>query len=144
MCFEQKVVRLVGFLGILFISIFYFLTAKSPVLVANEDYLVMKDGERYVSLSYIPRGFLREVWEEKLNSKITSISNTNLVELVCDESFCYSIKNKFTVLFEEVENIPYCTGGSLIKLIGVNSNLECEFQNTFNLDNLKYTPILIY
>jgi competence protein ComEC len=144
LCFRQKVFKITGLLGILVVTIVYSLTAKNPALVANEDYVVMKDGKNYISLFYIPSGFLKEVWEEKLNASLMPIDKAKLEEIFCDESACFSAKHKFTVVFDDTGELSYCTGGSLLKLAEIKENSKCKFKNILNVGDLNYTPTLLY
>jgi competence protein ComEC len=137
LCFKNKKIKITAFVCLFTVILIYFLTASRPFLVVNNKYAVLKDGESYVSLTTIPEGFLKSVWEEKLNAKFIPLSKAKLKHIKCDEFACYSISPNFTIIFGYVNVLQACTSGVLVNLQSNNKDFNCTFNKTITLGDLK-------
>ncbi len=121
-----------GFILILFSILTYFLTSKAPYLIVNKDYAVIKSGTNYVSLFYIRESFLKEIWEEKLNTKLTPYKKLEKYDFTCQDGIC--LHPKFTLIYQD-SNTYECTGKFLINM--VSNNNPCNFEKVITVNQLK-------
>jgi hypothetical protein len=142
LCFQNKIIKFIGLFGIIGVFLTYFSTAKKPFLVANQDYVVMQNGENYLSLFYIPSGFLKDVWEEKLNTSFMPIKSTELKDWKCFKTYCTSQKYDFTIIFQNTLNLP-CETKNLIKYANL-LNQSCHFEKVIESEEIGVKPILFY
>lgn len=150
LCFRAYY-RVFGVVLVLAASLIYFIFAKNPYLVVNSEYAVIKDGKNYVSLFYIPEGFLKEVWQEKLGSNLIPFNKAEPKTFECANGVCYSFnKPYFTLIYlNEVQNIP-CHDGVLINMASKahheDQNFNCNFKKIITLKNLSekgQTPFVL-
>ena len=135
-CFKNKL-RFIGYACLFLTILTYFLTAKKPFLITNEEYTVFKDGNNYISLFFSPDGFLKEVWEEKLNTELIPINLANLTDVKCTDGVCHSFKPNFTIIYEDASFLEQCTGGVLVNTISNKKDFNCNFKTIITLKDLE-------
>lgn len=148
LCFTRKII---GIMLVAFSSIYYFFTLKMPYLVVNSQYIVIKDGKNYVSVFHIPDGFLKNIWQEKLNTHFIPYNTVKDKNFICENGACLSLTkapNQFTILYDEVENMDHCTGGVLINMISGKTDpiKECKFQKVITAKDIRahnITPFVL-
>jgi ComEC/Rec2-related protein len=121
---------------------FYFLFTKKPFMVVNQDYAILKDGENYVSLFYIPESYLKEIWEEKLNAKFIPFNKSALKDFSCSDETCFNFnENPFTIVYNEISNLEFCTGGILINMSSEKRDFNCHFKQIITIKDLQKNGI---
>lgn len=144
-----KKFKFIGSVLILSSVILYFLTAKLPDIIVNSEYLVIKDEKRYISIFNIKNKFLKEVWQEKVNSTFVPYKLANPKTFKCEEGVCFSVNNKngFAIIYDDNFNMQSCEGKILILLIKQSlfedwrKKTSCNFKKVITFtDVIKITP----
>ena len=137
LCFKNKKIKSYALCGIVMIIIIYFLSSSKPNVVSNAEYTVVRNKNQYISLFYIPEGFLKNVWEQKLNTKFIPIKKAQSSHLTCFDGACYSFQTNFTILYEDIKKLAHCTNGILINTVSNYKDFNCNFKRIITIKQLQ-------
>lgn len=135
LCFKN-VFKISGVIIIFLSCLIYGFTARLPDIIVNSEYLLIKEKKKYISVFYIPEGFLKEVWKEKLQLPFIPYNGASTYSFICQDGACFSDSRKFTIIYENDASSFPCLEGLLINMTD-NVKNSCNYKKAVTFYEIK-------